>query len=265
MKRFLLLSLFLSGALRAGAGEFSITVVPNASISYRALPQSIVDRASGETSPVYRMDWRQSRSADGYWGLALIHSNVFGGGRTALETVSDAAGGTRQTDLLNAGFTHLLVSYRRPVAAVPGIEWAAETGVFRQIMTSKNFDLQGTPAPGLDNVNELSAEGAGIGLEGRHGGGLYGIWQLEALQLFQLFNAETRAAAGRFLRGEIGAGVTVGGWFSVEAGGYRQDCVLRGRGDQAVYIPGTQGAVVAWNRQETRASGIFVTLRRAWF
>lgn len=266
-KRALLCVSLLLGA-PAGAAEFSVTVLPNASIRYRGegkvIPQSYVNRFGGETSPLYRLEYRQDRSEKGYWGLALLHTGVFGGGAYAVERVPDAGGGTYQTNLLNVGFTNLHATYRHPLEAFPAVEALAELTVARQIFKRKKFVVQGVDAGILDDVNELSAEGFGVGLSGRHGGRLYGRWEVCANHLVQIFDAKTDASAGRLFRAEAAAGFSLGRGYSLEAGAFNQYWFLLGQGNRRLALAGTDGAVISWNRQETRASGLFLSLRKTF-
>lgn len=267
--RLLLLSLLMPGAL--AASEWSVTFLPNASIRYRAdgkvIPQSYVNRFDGESSPLYRFEYRGNRSDKGYWGFALVHTGIFGGGEYAGERVPDATGGTYQTNLLNVGFTNAHFTWRRPLQRFPSVEGLAELSLARQIFKRKNFTVQGVDAgPLFDDVSELSAEGFGAGLCGVHGGRIYGRWEVAASHLVQIFDAKTDAAAGQLARAEAALGVRFGNGWAVEAGGLGQYWFLLGQGNRRLHIPGgpNDGAVISWNRQETRASGLFLSLRKTF-
>lgn len=249
------------------AAEFSVTMLPNASVRYRGegkvLPQSYVNRFGGETSPVYRLEYRQDRKEEGYWGLALIHTGVFGGGAYALERVPEA-GGTYQSDLLNVGFTNFHITRRFPLARFPSVEAMAEITVARQIFKRKKFLVQGVDGGPMDDVSELSAEGIGVGLSGRHGGRAYGRWELCADHMVQIFDAKTDASAGRLFRAEAAGGVSLGGGFAVELGAFEQYWFILGQGNRRLALAGTEGAVISWNRQETRVAGLFFSLRKTF-
>ena len=95
-------------ALGVAAGEFSLSVAPAAQLKYRGegkiLPQGYVNRFEGNTAPLYRLDWRQDPRAEGFWGVGLWHTGVFGGGTYGRETVPDVAGGDYQSNSMNVGF-----------------------------------------------------------------------------------------------------------------------------------------------------------------
>src|SRR5688572_23416896 len=97
----------LAGRPAAGA-DWSVTVLPSASVRYRGegkvLPESYVNRFEGHISPLYRIEVRQDPSPDGYWELALWHTGVFGGGAFGRESVPDMVnGGNYQDNRLNVG------------------------------------------------------------------------------------------------------------------------------------------------------------------
>ena len=266
-RRLALLPLLLClGAAGRGA-QFSVTMLPNASIRYRGegkvLPESYVNRFGGETSPLYRLEYRQDRSEKGYWGLSLIHTGVFGGGAYAHERVPEA-GGTYQTNLLNVGFTNFHITRRLPLGRFPSVEALAEITVARQIFKRKKFLVQGVDGGEMDDVSELSAEGFGVGLAGRHGRRAYGRWELCANHMVQIFDAKTDASAGRLFRAEAAAGVPLGGGFALELGAFQQYWFILGQGKRRLALAGTDGAVISWNRQETRASGLFFSLRKTF-
>jgi hypothetical protein len=261
------LALLASAAFPAFASEVSLTMLPNASVRYRAdgkvIPQSYVDRFDGESSPVYRLEYRGDRSEDGYWSFALVHTGVFGGGEYAGERVPDSPSGTYQTNKLNVGFTNVHATWRRPLEAFPSVEALAEFTIARQIFKRKAFVVQGIDAgPLFDDVSELSAEGIGVGLCGRSSGRAYGRWEAAASHLVQIFDAQTDAAAGSLARAEAALGARLGKGWSVEAGGLCQYWFLLGQGNRRLHVAGTDGAVISWNRQETRTSGLFLTFRK---
>jgi hypothetical protein len=197
--------------------------------------------------------------------LSLIHTGYFGGGKYAGETVPDqTTGGVYQTDKLNVGFTNLQATYRHPLEALPDVEGLVEMTVAREIFKRSSFVVQGVAAVGMDDVNEISAEGVGVGLAGRHGGRFYGRWETVASHLIQIFDAHTDAAAGQIFRAEAAAGVELGKGFSLEAGALWYYWFTFGQGNRRLEVPGTTGAVISWNRQETRASGAFLSLRRRY-
>jgi hypothetical protein len=276
VKRAALALLFAvsSAASAAPGAETSITLLPNAAIRFRGegkvIPQSYTGHFGGETSPLYRIDWRQPVSAGGYWGFSLIHTGVFGGGRYAGESVQDlTTGGVYQTNRLNVGFTNVQATYRRPLADHPAVEALVELTVAREIFKRSTFVVQGVPATLLngvgDDVDETSAEGIGVGLAGRHARGrgrFYGRWETVASHLVQIFDARTDASAGQIFRAEAAAGARLGKGFSIEAGALWYYWFLFSQGDRRLSVPGTPGAAISWNRKETRASGFFIALRR---
>lgn len=261
-----LLAAGLAGTVSAASGEWSLTVLPNASIRYRGegkvLPQSYVNRFAGETSPVYRLEYSQPAARSGYWSAALWHTGVAGGGSFAEERVPDNVnGGDYQVNQLNVGFTNVFLIYHRPLQGWP-VEALAGVSVAREIFKRKQFIVQGTDLRplGLDDVNEISAEGIGFGLAGKHGGRVYARWQALANYYVQLFDAKTDASAGQIFQMEGGVGARLGRSLSVEAGGLWQYWFILGQGDRRIAPPvaGAPGAVISWNRNETRASGAYL-------
>lgn len=247
------------------AGDWSLTVVPDARLRYRGegklLPQGYVNRAESQRAPLYVLDWRQTADPGGYWGFALWHTGVFGGGAFRRERVPDVGGGDYQTNALNVGFTNLFVTYRRPLRDWP-VTAEASFSVAREIFKRKDFVVQGVPAPGgLDDVNEISAEGLGVGLEGIHGGRWYVRWRTAAHYYVQLFDAKTDASAGQIFQSEAGVGWRRGPW-SLEAGGLWQAWFILGQGNRRLSVAGTDGAVISYNRQDTRLGGAYLKIDR---
>ncbi|MGQ0645718.1 MAG: hypothetical protein ACT4O3_09535 [Elusimicrobiota bacterium] len=271
----LLLAALLAAA--PAAADWSLTVLPNASLRYRGegkvLPLSYANRADGLSSPVYRLEAAQPPSPGGYWSLSLWHTGVFGGGEHAEERVPDAGGGTYQTNRLNVGFTNIFVTRRRPLADGP-LEALVSVSVVRKIFKRKDFVIQGKSAGRLDDVNEISAEGLGFGLAGSHPliprqaqdsahpGSLYFRWQASAHQYVQIFDAKTDSSAGQIFQAESGLGLRLSGGWSVEAGGLWHYWFTHAQGDRRIAFPGTDGAVISWNRQETRASGAYLRVEK---
>jgi hypothetical protein len=272
----LLLAALLPGA--AAAADWSLTVLPNASVRYRGegkvLPQSYANRADGMSSPVYRLEISQPAAPEGSWSLALWHTGVFGGGAYAAERVPDeSTGGTYQTNRLNVGFTNIFVTRRRPLWDGP-VDALVSVSVVRQIFKRKGFVIQGKDAGSLDDVNEISAEGLGFGLAGLHpiiprqaqdsdhSGSLYFRWQASAHQYIQLFDAKTDSSAGQIFQAESGLGLRLGEGVTLEGGWLWQYWFTHSQGDRRIAFPGTAGAVISWNRQETRASGAYLRLEK---
>lgn len=260
------LFLFFMAAAPAGAWETSLTVLPSASVEYRGegkvIPQSYVNRFEGETSPLYRLEFSQDPRPEGSWSFALWHTGVFGGGNYATERVPDlTTGGTYQMNELNVGFTNFFATWRRPLSRLP-LEARASFSVARQIFKRRRFIVQGVDfrPTGQDDVNEISAEGLGFGLAGRHGDRLFLRWAADAHYYVQLFDAKTDASAGHIFHGEGGAGLRLTENLSVEAGGLWHHWFILSQGDRRIALPGTDGAVISWNRQETRASGAYLRL-----
>jgi hypothetical protein len=266
-------ALFLMAAgLPIRAGEWSLTVLPDAAISYRGegkvIPQSYVNRFEGNHAPLYRLEYRQDRSDDGYWSAALWHTGVFGGGLYGRETAPDATtGGLYQTNELNVGFTNLFVTWRRPLA-VSSVEALAGFSVAREIFKRKRFVVQGTDLGVLDDVNEISAEGIGLGLAGRHGGRFYFRWQTMANYYVQLFDSKTDSSAGQIFQAEGGVGWRLSPRLSLEAGGLRQFWFILGQGNRRIStegaVPGGSGPVISWNRQETITQGYYLRMEYHW-
>ncbi|HRY28796.1 MAG TPA: hypothetical protein P5079_02025 [Elusimicrobiota bacterium] len=255
--------------VRASADDglrWNLTVLPHASLRYRGegkvLPESYVNRFAGETSPIYRFELTQVPRSDGYWGVSFWHTGVFGGGSYAEERVPDnTTGGAYQINQLNVGFTNLFVTYHRPVAALP-VEARVHASVVREIFKRKQFIVQNVDYrwTNFDDVNEISAEGLGFGLAGRHGGRFYLRWQADAHYYIQLFDAKTDSSAGQIYQSEAALGARVLPRLSVEFGALWQYWFTHSQGNRRLVIPGTDGAVISWNRQETRASGAFLRL-----
>ncbi len=250
------------------AWELSTTVLPTASIDYRGegkvLPESYVNRYDGVQSPLYRVEARQAKNDAGYWSLSLWHTGVFGGGKFGEERVPDnTTGGTYQTNKLNVGFTNIFVTRRRPVGDSP-LEFLFSFSVVRQIFKRKEFVVDGVDArpTGLDDVTEISAEGLGLGLAGRHGDKFYFRWQTQAHYYIQLFDAKTDASAGQIFQYEGGLGVRLPRGVEVEVGGLGQYWFTHGQGNRRLHVAGSDGAVISWNRQETRVGGAYVRINK---
>jgi hypothetical protein len=250
---------------RAGA-EWNFTVLPNASVRYRGegkvIPQSYVNRFAGISSPVYRLEASQAPLPAGYWSAALFHTGVFGGGAYAEERVPDnTTQGVYQINQLNVGFTNLFITYHRPVKGWP-VEALAGFSVVREIFKRKSFVLQGVDlrAGALDDVNEISAEGLGFGLSGVHGNRAYLRWQAMAHYYAQLFDAKTDASAGQIWQMEGGVGVKPWRGLRLEGGYFSQYWFTLSQGDRRIAVPGTNGFIISWNRNETRVSGGYVRL-----
>ena len=263
MKRVLLWGIVSVLAVGAFAGEFSITVAPTAHLDYRGegkiLPEGYVNRFDGNKAPLYRLEWLQDARKEGYWGLGLWHTGVFGGGTYGQETVPYSTGGTYQTDLMNVGFTNFFVTYHRPLAGSV-VEAQVHLSVVREIFKRNSFVVKDTSAGSLDDVNEISAEGIGFGLAATHGDRLFVRWQAAAHYYVQLFDAKTDASAGSIFQGEAGLGWRLSPAFAVELGGLWQDWFILGQGNRRLHVEGTDGAVISYNRQQTTIVGMFLRL-----
>ncbi len=247
-------------ALGAVAGEFSLSVAPAAQLKYRGegkvLPQGYVNRFEGNTAPLYRLEWRQDPRAEGFWGVGLWHTGVFGGGTYGRETLPDAAGGDYQSNSMNVGFTNAFLTYHRPLEGWP-VEAQVHLSVVREIFKRKDFVFKSTSAPeGFDDVNEISAEGIGFGLAGTHGKRLFFRWAAAAHYYVQIFDAKTDASAGSIFQGEAGLGWRVTPRTAFEVGGLWQDWFILGQGNRRLHVDGTDGAVISYNRQQTTLSGL---------
>jgi hypothetical protein len=223
----------------------------------KILPEGYVNRTENQRAPLYRLEWTQHVDPAGYWSLAFWHTGVFGGGAFAGERVPDSTGGTYQTNRLNTGFTNLFVTHHQSLVDGP-VELELSVSVAREIFKRKEFVVQGTPAPqGMDDVNEMSAEGLGVGLSGTHGRRLYARWRTAAHYYVQLFDAKTDASAGQIFQSEAGLG-----WrfsrCSLEVGGLWQTWFILGQGNRRLSVSGTDGAVISYNRQNTTIGGLYV-------
>ncbi len=253
--------------LSAIAVQWDVTVLPTASIRYRGegsvIPQSYVNRFSGETSPLYRLEVKQTFSREGYWGLSLWHTGYFGGGRHSVEQIPDnTTGGIYQTNKLNVGFTNFFVTYHRSLADWP-VEALVSFSVVREIFNRREFVVQGVRWGG-DDTNEISAEGFGFGLTGSHGKRFYARWRALANYYIQIWDAKTDCSAGQIFQLEGGLGARLGKGFSIEVGLLHQYWFILSQGNRRISVPGTAGAVISWNRQETLTGGGYIRLQRAY-
>ncbi len=260
--RRLILGLMATGAVTVAAGEYSLMVAPTANLTYRGegklLPdQEYVNRFEGNRAPLYRLEWRQTARDSGYWGLGLWHTGIFGGGTYGQESVSNISSGTYQTASLNVGFTNFFATYHRPLAHSP-VSAQVHLSIVREIFKRKTFTVNGTSGGNLDDVNEMSAEGIGFGLEGRHGQRLYARWQTAAHYYVQLFDAKTDASAGSIFQAEGGVGWRFTKQVALEFGGVWQDWFILGQGNRRLHMEGTDGAIISYNRNQTRMGGFFL-------
>jgi len=261
VKFILMGSVVLFWGFLGHAGDFSMTVAPSASLRYKGegkiLPQSYVNRFEGHTAPLYRLEWTQTAQPTGFWGLGLQHTGIFGGGRFGQESVSDGTGTPYQTNQMNVGFTNLFVTYHRPMVGIP-VEAHVHLSVVREIFKRENFVVEGTGASGgVDDVNEISAEGIGFGFAGTHGARFFFRWQTAVHYYVQLFDAKTDASAGSIFQGEAGLGWRITPRLSIEMGGLWQDWFILGQGNRRIHLEGTDGAVISYNRQQTTLQGLF--------
>lgn len=240
-------------------------MVPAARIRYsaegKAVPQSYMNHYRAISSPLYRLSASQDFSRDGYWGLTLWYTGTFGGGSYGTERVSDdRTGATYQTNQLNVGFTNLFVTYHHPLGGWP-VEAQASVSVVREIFTRRHFSFpQANVESSVEDVNEISAEGIGFGLQGLHGDRCYLRWQTAAHAYIQVFDAETDAFAGHIFQAEAGLGVRLWKGLTLEGGGLWQYWFISSKGNRRLQVEGTDGAVISWNRQETRVGGLYVQL-----
>jgi|GEM_PF-2453211 len=263
MRRLFLVIFFMGIGGIAGAGEFSLTVLPTAHLDYKVagkIPGYVAD-FEGSKAPLYRLEWTQTHVPNGYWGLSLWHTGVFGGGTWGQETVpSESAGAVSyQINSLNVGFTNLFVTYHRALFQGP-VEAQFHMSVVREIFKRRDFVFpsSGTVATGLDDVNELSAEGMGVGLAGIHGKRFFFRWQTAVHYYVQIFDAQTDASAGSIFQAEGGLGWRASPRFSVELGGLWQDWFILGQGNRRLSVDGTDGAIISYNRQLTTLGGFYV-------
>lgn len=266
---FFLLSLPSWWLVPASAGvEFNFTVLPNASIRYHAdanqLPQSYVTRFDGISSPVYRLEIRQTSSRQGYWSLSILHTGEFGGGEYGRELIPDnRTGGIYQLSQLNIGFVNTQATYRRAVRGWP-VEALFNLSIMRGFYKRKEFIIEGADLrPTLfNNTNELSAEGFGFGLAGYHEERhrrFYGRWQTSLNYYVQLADSRTDASYGEVFLIEAGLGMRLWQRLSLEVGGLRQYWFIPGP-EIRVAAPGNHEAIISWSRQETWAHGAFLRL-----
>lgn len=261
-RRLFTLVLFATGAAAAVAGEYSLLMAPTADLVYRGegklLPdQEYVNRFEGNRAPLYRLEWRQTARESGYWGIGLWHTGVFGGGTYGQESVSNISSGTYQTAALNVGFTNFFVTYHRPLAHSP-VSAQFHLSIVREIFKRKTFNVEGVSGGSLDDVNEISAEGIGFGLEGRHGRTFYARWQTAAHYYVQLFDAKTDASAGSIFQAEGAMGWRFSKHLALELGGIWQDWFILGQGNRRLHMEGTDGAIISYNRNQTRLGGFFL-------
>jgi hypothetical protein len=260
--KLLLPLLFLGVAVSASEGSF--TVLPRAAIRYhgegKMIPERYANRYEGTTNPVYRLDASQDFSPGGYWSLALWYTGEFGGGKFGTERVEDASGGTYQTSKLNVSFTNLFIDYHKPLANLP-VEALIGISDVREHFKREDFTVQGTRFPNLDEFNEISAEGFGFGLAGRHGDRFYARWRVAAYYYIMLFDSKTDSSAGQVFQTEGGVGWRFSDRFSVEVGGLRQFWFIPDQGNRRLSAPGTDGAIFDWNRNETVFGGAYFRLQ----
>jgi hypothetical protein len=267
------LALFLSFTLPLAAESgpsVSLTLVPAGVVRWRGegkiLPQGYTNRTENQDAPLYVLEWRQAPADRGYWGLSLWHTGVFGGGEFARESLPDVrpgTGGLYQRNLLNVGFTNFFATRYHPVADGP-LTAEFSLSVVREIFKRKAFEvLQGSTGPlvsagPLDDVNEISAEGIGFGLSGVHGKRLYARWRGAANYYVQFFDAKTDASAGQIFQAEAGLGWRPTPSTALEIGGLHQWWFTLGQGNRRLSVPGTDGAVITYNRQSTSYGGLYV-------
>jgi len=246
----------------------TVTVCPAASIHYRGegkiWPQSYANQFGGETSPLYRVEIVPRRNSPDYWSMTLWHTGAFGGGDYGTEQIPDRrTGGLYQSNRLNVGFTNLFVTRHLPLESVPA-NVLFHVSIVREIFKRDQFAVQGpsgwvtTGPSGNDDTNEISAEGIGLGLEGEHGDRLYARWATSANYYVMLFDAKTDSSAGHIFQAEAGVGYRPVPAFSIELGALWQYWFIPSQGERRLSVPGTDGAVISWNRQETRTQGFYV-------
>lgn len=264
------LLVFLAAPLAAEKGpSVSVTLVPAGVIRWRGegkiLPQGYTNRTEDQDAPLYILQWTQAPADRGYWGLSLWHTGVFGGGEFARESLPDVrpgTGGLYQRNLLNVGFTNFFATRYHPVANGP-LTAEFSVSVVREIFKRKEFDvLVGTTGPllsagTLDDVNEISAEGLGFGLSGVHGNKVYFRWRGAANYYIQFFDAKTDASAGQIFQAEAGLGWRPSPDVALEIGGLHQWWFTLGQGNRRLSVPGTDGAVITYNRQNTVYNGLY--------
>ncbi len=265
-KKNCLLFLFcwLLPAFVLAEAQVSYTIFPNASLQYQGegkiMPQSYVNRVGKQKAPLHCVDISQAFSQEGYWRLALWHTGPLLGGEFASETVPDnTTNGIYQTNKLHVGFTNIFITRQRPLADWP-VEMRFSLSVVQQTFVRKNFVVQGVDGQGMDVFHHVSAEGFGFGLSGRHGERFYAHWQADAHIYMMLFDAKTDAFGGHIFQTQGGAGIKCSESISLESGFFWQYWFIPDQGDRRLSLPGTDGAVISWNRQETRIDGLFFRL-----
>lgn len=264
------LLLFSVAPLAAEKGpSVSVTLVPAGVVRWRGegkiLPQGYTNRTETQDAPLYILQWTQAPADRGYWGLSLWHTGVFGGGEFARESLPDVragTGGLYQRNLLNVGFTNFFATRYHPVANGP-LTAEFSLSVVREIFKRKKFEvLAGSTGPlvsagTLDDVNEISAEGLGFGLAGLHGNKFYFRWRGAANYYVQFFDAKTDASAGQVFQAEAGLGWRPSPRVAFEVGGLHQWWFTLGQGNRRLSVPGTDGAVITYNRQSTVYGGLY--------
>jgi hypothetical protein len=264
-KRFLLLlPLFISAA--AAGSDWSLTVLPNASIRYRGeakhLPQTYNEHFGGESSPVYLIEVAQTPSLKGYWSFSVMHAGVFGNGKYGTETVPDyTTGGIYQTDRLNVGFINTMATFHRAVKSWP-VECLVNFSVMRRFDHRKTFVIQGSDQGDFDDVNEQSAEGIGVGLAGRNGRGrFYARWSTYMNYYIQIADAKTDTAYGEVFQVQAGIGARIWKGLSVEVGGLRQYWYYPGESHD-IATPNGKTAFDSWQRQMTWTHGFYFRIEQ---
>jgi hypothetical protein len=262
---FLSILLLLIGSV-AAAGDLSVTVLPNASIRYEAsakhIPITYTDQFSGENSPVYLIEYTQTPTRQGYWGFSLMHTGVYGNGRYGNETVPDnQTGGIYQTDRLNVGFDDVMATYHAAVKSWP-VEALFNMSVIRRFDYRKDFVIQGASQGGFDDINEQSAEGAGVGLTGTHGQGrFYARWLAYMNYYILIADAKTDTSYGEVFQAQGGVGLRLWKGSAVEFGGLRRYWYYPGE-DHEIATPDGKTAFDSWERQVTWTTGLYLRIEQ---
>lgn len=244
--------------------QVSFTYLPGASVDYagdgKNFPPSYTVNYEGLSEPLYRLALVQAIDEDRAWEFSLMHTGVFGGGKHATELIGDY-----QRNKLNIGLTNLFVSYRHRLAGTD-IHGIINTSVVREIFKRESFFIKPsggvlTLIPGLEDTNEISAEGIGFGLEGKHGSNRYVRWRTDANYYVQLFDSKTDSEAGQIFTIETGIGQKFKK-FEVELGGLWLYWFTHGQTNRRLHasLAGTEGAIISWANIQTYISGGYLKI-----
>ena len=242
--------------LAANKWTLDFTLLPSASLDFKGeannqdLPHTT--EYEGQNQPLYIFQVRRDISSIAGLSGSLWFTGLPRTGAFARETV-----GNYQQDELNITFTHLFLSYHHKILD-PSVEMLASFSIVREVFTRKDFVIQGNPIAQLRDVNEISAEGLGIGLQGRHGKKPYFRWQALSSVYIQLFDCDTDCQAGETFNLETGVGVPLSPHITLEGGGLWQYWTISSQGSRLRVADSTPGAIISWSQQSTTLGGFYI-------